>query len=157
MLKRGVGLFENQSPFAAYYSALGSAYHTVTISLSLRKMCWASFERSSISRNSQEGTNFPSKSSKKEMFPHNVTLFNDFTFLASFNAGRIGGGLSLLKNSPLAVKLAEPKQVKFSLFWLFNAEKKICWVFWRNKKSISGATARNILLMGSAFHMAKAH
>ena len=68
------------------------------------------------------------------MFPHNVTLFNDFTFLASFNAGRIGGGLSLLKNSPLAVKLAEPKQVKFSLFWLFNAEKKNLLGFLKEQK-----------------------
>ena len=105
MLKRGVGLFENKSPFAAYHSAQGSAYHTVTISLSLRKMCWASFERSSISCNSQEGTSFPSKSFKKEMFPHNVTMFNNFTFLASFNAEKIGGGLFLLKKSPLAGQL----------------------------------------------------
>ena len=72
------------------------------------------------------------------MFPHNVTMFNDFTFLASFNAGRIGGGLSLLKNSPLAVKLAEPKQVKFSLFWLFNAEKKFVGFFEGTKNPLVG-------------------
>ena len=64
------------------------------------------------------------------MILHNVTMFNIFTFPASFNAEKIGGGL-FGKKSISGATLGSAKI--FTFLASFNAEKKSVGLFEEEK------------------------